>query len=196
MNQGAALLVTDAETARPLGIPEDRWVHPLGGAGADEPTDPRTRAAYHRVPALDVTVREVQEVTGTTCATSTTQVELYSCFPAMPKLTRRRSAGTRPRRSRSPAASRSSAVPAATTSRTRSRRWSSALRADGGTGFVHGVGMFNTKHHALVLADRPRDDGSVPRASPRRRRAAPARDPPVPVVEDYSGTGDRRSPAP
>ena len=47
------------------GHPEDRWVYPLGGAGADEPTDPRTRVAYHHVPALDVTVREVQEVTGT-----------------------------------------------------------------------------------------------------------------------------------
>ncbi len=41
VNQGAALLVTDADTARALGIPETRWVHPLGGAGADEPTDPR-----------------------------------------------------------------------------------------------------------------------------------------------------------
>ena len=36
------------------------------------------------------------------------------------------------------------------------------IRAEGGTGFVHGVGMFNTKHHALVLADHPRDDGAYP----------------------------------
>src|SRR5439155_4935507 len=65
VNQGAALLLTDTDTARAAGIPEDRWVHPLGSAGADEPSDPRTRAAYHHVPALDVTVRDVQEVTGT-----------------------------------------------------------------------------------------------------------------------------------
>ena len=43
VNQGAALFVTDAESARGLGIPESRWVYPLGGAGADEPADPRTR---------------------------------------------------------------------------------------------------------------------------------------------------------
>ena len=36
------------------------------------------------------------------------------------------------------------------------------IRAEGGRGFVHGVGMFNTKHHALVLADHPRDDGAYP----------------------------------
>ena len=46
------------------------------------------------------------------------------------------------------------------------------IRADGGTGFVHGVGMFNTKHHALVLADHPRDDGRYP--APRHEVGARA----------------------
>jgi hypothetical protein len=47
--------------------------------------------------------------------------------------------------------------------------------------------MFNTKHHALVLADHPREDGSYP--APRYDVGVP-RPPttaPVPVVEDYSG---------
>jgi hypothetical protein len=47
--------------------------------------------------------------------------------------------------------------------------------------------MFNTKHHALVLADRPREDGSYP--APRHDVGVP-RPPttePVPVVEGYSG---------
>ena len=61
------------------------------------------------------------------------------------------------------------------------------LRADGGTGFVHGVGMFNTKHHALVLADHPRDDGGYP--APRYDVGVPRPpvDRPVPVMEDYTG---------
>src|SRR4029077_1135775 len=74
-------------TAR-VWCPVDRGVHPVGGAAAAEPTDPRARAAYHHVPALDVTVRDVQEVTGTT-ASDYDVVELYSCFPVMPKLSRR-----------------------------------------------------------------------------------------------------------
>src|SRR5262249_43283046 len=154
-------LVTDDATARALGIPEARWVHPLGGAGADEPTDPRARVAYHRVPALDVTVRDVQERTGTT-TDEYDAVELYSCFPAMPKLTRR-------------ALRRAAASPISVTGGlsffggpgsnylTHSlAAMVERIRSDGGTGFVHGVGMFNTKHHALVLRDRPRDDGTYP----------------------------------
>ncbi len=186
VNQGAALLVTDADTARAAGIPEDRWVHPIGGAGADEPTDPRARAAYDHVPALDVTVRDVQEVTGTT-ADEYDVIELYSCFPAMPKLTRR-------------ALGRAATAPISVTGGlsffggpgsnylTHSlAAMVDRIRADGGTGFVHGVGMFNTKHHALVLRDHPRDDGAYP--APRHDVGVP-RPPvtdPVPVVEDYTG---------
>jgi acetyl-CoA acetyltransferase len=187
VNQGAALLVTDADTARSLGIPERRWVHPIGGAGADEPTDPRARVAYHHVPAVDVTVREVQELTGI-AADEYDVVELYSCFPAMPKLTRR-------------ALGRGASAPISVTGGlscfggpgsnylTHSlAAMVERIRADGGTGFVHGVGMFNTKHHALVLRDHPRDDGEYP--APRHDVGVP-RPPvtePVPVVEDYTGT--------
>jgi hypothetical protein len=47
--------------------------------------------------------------------------------------------------------------------------------------------MFNTKHHALVVAAHPRDDGVYP--APRHDVGTPR--PPisgsVPVVEDYTG---------
>jgi acetyl-CoA acetyltransferase len=186
VNQGAALLVTDAGTARTLGIPEDRWVHPIGGAGADEPTDPRGRRAYHHVPALDVTVRDVQEVTGTSVGEYDV-VELYSCFPAMPKVTRRALG-----RDASAAISVTGGLsffggPGSNYLTHSLAAMVERIRADGGTGFVHGVGMFNTKHHALVLRDRPRDDGAYP--TPRHDVGVP-RPPvtePVPVVEDYTG---------
>jgi acetyl-CoA acetyltransferase len=186
VNQGAALLVTDTDTARSLGIREARWVHPLGGAGADEPTDPRTRAAYHHGPAVDVTVRAVQEITGTT-TDDYDVVELYSCFPAMPKLTRR-------------ALGRAATDPISVTGGlsffggpgsnylTHSlAAMVERIRADGGTGFVHGVGMFNTKHHALVLRDHARDDGAYPAPEHDVGAPRPPVTPPVPVVEDYAG---------
>ncbi len=186
VNQGAALLVTDVDTARAAGISEDRWVHPLGSAGADEPTDPRARLAYHRVPALEVTVRDVQEITGTR-ADDYDVVELYSCFPVMPKLTRR-------------ALSRSVDAPISVTGGLSyfggpgSNYLTHAIaamveriRGDARTGFIHGVGMFNTKHHGLVLADHPRDDGAYP--TPRYDVGVPRPPvtPPVEVVEDYTG---------
>src|SRR5439155_24580924 len=132
-----------------------------GGAGADEPTDPRARLEYHRVPALEATVRDAQAVTETEAA-DYDLVELYSCFPIMPKLTRR-------------ALGRDATAPISVTGGLSffggpgSNYLTHALAAmveqlrnDGGTGFIHGVGMFNTKHHALVIADHPRDDGAYP----------------------------------
>ena len=186
VNQGGALLVTDAATARAAGIPEDRWVHPLGSAGADEPTDPRARVAYHHVPALDVTVGDVQEVTGVDAADYDV-VELYSCFPVMPKLTRR-ALGRAPGAPISvtgglsyfggPGSNYLTHAIAAMVER---------LRGDASTGFIHGVGMFNTKHHGLVLADRPRRDGTYP--TPRFDVGVPRPPvaPPVVVDEDYRG---------
>jgi acetyl-CoA C-acetyltransferase len=188
VNQGAALLVTDTHTARSLGVPEDRWVYPLGGAGADEPVDPRARVAYHRVPALDATIRDVQRATDTT-TDDYDLVELYSCFPAMPKLTRR-------------ALGRDVARPISVTGGlsffggpgsnylTHSiAAMVEQLRAHGGTGFIHGVGMFNTKHHALVLADHPRADGGYPPPADGVGDERMPVEAPVPVVEDYSGPG-------
>ena len=171
VNQGAALLVTDTDTARAVGVPEDRWVYPLGGAGADEPdrpprprrVPPRARARRHR-PRRAGGHRHRRRTTYDV-------VELYSCFPAMPKLTRR-------------ALGRAADAPISVIGGlsffggpgsnylTHSlAAMVERIRADGGTGFVHGVGMFNTKHHALVLADHPRDDGGYPAPASRRRRA-------------------------
>jgi acetyl-CoA C-acetyltransferase len=63
------------------------------------------------------------------------------------------------------------------------------IRAEGGTGFVHGVGMFNTKHHALVLADRPRPDGTYPQPEYDVGGTRPPVEAPVPVDEAYEGPG-------
>jgi acetyl-CoA C-acetyltransferase len=188
VNQAAALLVTDTDTARALGVAEDRWVYPLGGGGADEPADARARVAYHRVPALDATVREVQDVTGVDVA-DVDFVELYSCFPAMPKLTRRALG-------RDEAASISVIGGLSFFGGPGSNYLTHALatmveriRTEGGTGFVHGVGMFNTKHHALVLADHPRPDGEYPRPAYDVGATRPPVEAPVLVDEGYRGPG-------
>ena len=89
VNQGAALLVTDTDTARAarsgrgtMGLPP-RWCGSRRTRGSAH-----ARVAYHRVPALEATIRDVQDVTGVAVADAD-HAELYSCFPAMPKLTRR-----------------------------------------------------------------------------------------------------------
>jgi hypothetical protein len=188
VNQAAALLVTDTDTARALGVAEDRWVYPFGGGGADEPADARARVAYHRVPALDATVREVQDVTGVDVA-DVDFVELYSCFPAMPKLTRR-SLGRDEDAPISVIGGLSFFGGPGSNYLTHSlAAMVERIRTEGGTGFVHGVGMFNTKHHALVLAGHPRPDGVYPHPAYDIGVTRPPVEVPVPVDEGYRGPG-------
>lgn len=39
VNMAAACIVTTAENARRLNIPEERWVYPLAAAGTSDPED-------------------------------------------------------------------------------------------------------------------------------------------------------------
>ncbi len=179
VNQGAAVLVADDDTARSLGIPEDRWVHVVGAAGADEPADPRARVAYDRNPALQVAVDRVRARTATT-ADDYDHVELYSCFPSMPKLSVRVLGPLRPASVSVAGGLTFFGGPGSNYLTHGLASMVERLRAGGGTGFLHGVGMFMTKHHVVVLGDRPRaggfaGGGEVPTLAG------------VDVVDDYEG---------
>ena len=181
VNQGAAILVADDDTARSLRVHEDRWVHVIGAAGADEPADSRARVAYHRNPALEHAVDRVRALTDTT-ADDYDHVELYSCFPSMPKLSARVLGPLRPASVSVIGGLTFFGGPGSNYLTHGLATMVDVLRARGGTGFLHGVGMFMTKHHAVVLADRPRNGGF---ASGGDVPTLPG----VDVVDDYEGPG-------
>jgi acetyl-CoA C-acetyltransferase len=181
VNQGAAILVADDDTARDFGVHDDRWVHVVGAAGADEPADPRARVSYRHNPALDRCLARVQRLTGTTTE-DYDAVELYSCFPSMPKLVLR----SLPELSPQPVSVSGGLTffggPGSNYLTHGLAAMTERLRAGGGTGLLHGVGMFMTKHHAVVLSDRPRSGGyagggEIPTM------------PGVDVDDDYEGPG-------
>jgi acetyl-CoA C-acetyltransferase len=59
---------------------------------------------------------------------------------------------------------------------------------EGGTGLLYGQGEFVTKHHGLVLADRPPPEGARPLEAISVQAAADNRRGPVPAfVEDAAG---------
>lgn len=181
VNQGAALLLADDDTARSLGVHEEQWVHVVGAAGADEPADPRARVAYHRNPALEHCLERVGRLTGTTAA-DYDLVELYSCFPSMPKLALRSLPELRPQPVSVAGGLTSFGGPGSNYLTHGVAAMVGRLRARGGTGLLQGVGMFMTKHHAVVLSDRPRGDGYVSGGD------VPTL-PGVDVVEGYDGPG-------
>ncbi|SEO48821.1 hypothetical protein [Trujillonella endophytica] len=88
VNQGAAVLVTSLALARAAGIPDARLVAVGSGAAAHEPDDPLARADFTTPPGMRVSLTRALERNGLTAA-NLDAVELYSCFPCVPKMARR-----------------------------------------------------------------------------------------------------------
>ena len=89
VNQGAAVLVTSLARARSAGIPDERMVYVWGGAGAHEPYDFLARERFDQAPAMDAVLDRVLQRHGLQ-PQDIECYELYSCFPCVPKLARRR----------------------------------------------------------------------------------------------------------
>ncbi len=88
VNQGAAFIVTSLARARAAGIAEERIIYVGMGAAAHTPHNLLKRDQYASSAAIDVTLEQVLKRNGLTTA-DLTDVELYSCFPCIPKMARR-----------------------------------------------------------------------------------------------------------
>jgi hypothetical protein len=158
VNQGAALLMTDTVTARRLGVPEERWIYPWGSAGADEPADVFSRSSFHRSAAVERAVLRTQQLTETT-TDDYSFVELYSCFPTMPKLSGRVLGPIKPDAPTVTGGLSFFGGPGSNYLTHSIAAMAERLRESGGLGFIHGVGEMMTKHHALVLGAEPSPQG-------------------------------------
>jgi acetyl-CoA C-acetyltransferase len=87
VNQAAALLVTNRKTARMLGVPDDRLVQIAPGAGARELADPFARSDFYHSPAMEAVLDAALE-RAEAGPSDLDAVELYSCFPCVPKMAR------------------------------------------------------------------------------------------------------------
>ena len=88
VNQGAGFLVTSLAEARERGVPEDRLVFLGHGAAARKNGDFLARDHYYESFSLAVSIEETLRLNAVTAA-DLAHVELYSCFPCVPKMARR-----------------------------------------------------------------------------------------------------------
>ncbi len=88
VNQGAAFIVTSVAEARRRGVPDDRMVHVMYGAAAHEPADFLARDGYDGSAGMTVSIQRTLALNAMTAA-DCDHVELYSCFPCIPKMARR-----------------------------------------------------------------------------------------------------------
>ncbi len=88
VNMGGALILTSLAKARAAGVPEEKLIYPLGGASAEEPRDYLTRDQFVESHAQNAVLRAVMDLVGGD-GKKFDAIELYSCFPCVPKMARR-----------------------------------------------------------------------------------------------------------
>jgi acetyl-CoA acetyltransferase len=184
VNQAAAVIIADAELARTLGVPEERWVYPWGGAGSKDSSDVLARSSYSRSPAMEATLDAALAAAGVSVS-DLDLLDFYSCFPVVPKLAARHLRLAADRRLTVTGGLTSFGGPGNNYSLHAVVAMAEALRrGDGALGLVYGQGEFVTKHHAIVLGARP-PTHSYPRANPLPAEIVA---PPPPIVEQPTGS--------
>ncbi|KAL4916927.1 hypothetical protein BDW62DRAFT_218395 [Aspergillus aurantiobrunneus] len=85
VNLAAACIVTTTTFARELGIPESKWIYPLGGAGTSDSSRFWERPYFHASrslsQSLDAALKSSELLTE-----DIDLFDFYSCFPIVPKL--------------------------------------------------------------------------------------------------------------
>jgi acetyl-CoA C-acetyltransferase len=178
VNMGGALLMTSLAQARAAGIAEHKLIHVVGGASAEEPRDYLDRDQFVESHAQNAVLEAVMDLAGGNAA-AFDAIELYSCFPCVPKMARRTlglGAGFNPTVTGGLTffgAPLNTYMTHAACAMVRKLRDGSSL------GLLYGQGGFVTKHHALVLSRQApseplAQETSVQQEADRRRGLVPA----------------------
>jgi acetyl-CoA C-acetyltransferase len=187
VNMGGAVLMTSLAKARAAGIREDRLIHIQGGASAEEPRDYLERDQFVESHAQNAVLKAAIELAGGD-GKAFDAIELYSCFPCVPKMARRTlglGADVQPTVT---GGLTFFGAPLNTYMTHAACAMVGRLRGGATLGLLYGQGGFVTKHHALVLSRRtPREplaqETSVQSQAERHRGAVPA------FVTEASGKG-------
>jgi acetyl-CoA C-acetyltransferase len=177
VNMGAAILITSLAKARAAGIAGDRLVHFRGGASAEEPRDYLIRDQFFESHPQNAVLEAVMELAGGD-GRAFDAIELYSCFPCVPKMARRTlrlGADVQPTVT---GGLTFFGAPLNTYMTHAACAMVRKLRNGAKLGLLYGQGGFVTKHHALVLSRRAppaplAQDTSVQAEADRHRRPVP-----------------------
>src|SRR5262249_55752060 len=151
VNMGAALLLTSLAKARAAGIAEDRLVYPLGGASAEEPRDYLLRDQFCESHPQNAVLKAVMDLVGGD-GKKFEAIELYSCFPCVPKMARRTlglGADVQPTVT---GGLTFFGAPLNTYMTHAACAMVRRIRSGAKLGLLYGQGRFVTKHHGLVVS--------------------------------------------
>src|SRR6476661_812765 len=177
VNMGGALLLTSLAKARAAGIAEDRLVYPLGGASAEEPRDYLLRDQFYESHPQNAVLKAAMDLAGGDGKTFDA-IELYSCFPCVPKMARRTLGLDADVQPTVTGGLTFFGAPLNTYMTHAACAMVRKLRSGAKLGLLYGQGGFVTKHHGLVLSRQAppaalAQDTSVQAEADRHRRAVP-----------------------
>jgi acetyl-CoA C-acetyltransferase len=176
VNMGAAVILTSLAKARAAGIADNRMIYPLGGASAEDPRDYLTRDQFAESHPQNAVLQAAMNLVGGKGAAFDV-IELYSCFPCVPKMARRTlglGADVEPTVT---GGLTFFGAPLNTYMTHAACAMVRRLRGGAKRGLLYGQGGFVTKHHALVVSREPPSSlsqaVSVQAEADRHRAAVP-----------------------
>jgi acetyl-CoA C-acetyltransferase len=187
VNMGAAVILTSLARAREAGIAVERLVYPVGGAFAEELRDYLVRDQFCESHPQNAVLNAVRDLADGD-ARAFDAIELYSCFPCVPKMARRTlglGADVKPTVT---GGLTFFGAPLNTYMTHAACAMVRRMRDGARLGLLYGQGGFVTKHHALVLSrEMPRkamaQEASVQAVADGNKRAVPE------FVTEASGRG-------
>lgn len=188
VNQGAAVIVASLAKAREMGVPDERLVYVGPGASAHEPADFLARDRYDGSPSMAVSIRRALALNGL-AASDLDHVELYSCFPCVPKMARRLLPWPLERRHSVYGGLTFGGGPIANCMTHAVATMTRMLRRAGRHGLIFANGGYATHNHTLVLTREPVPAGSFPQRHDHQAEADALRGPVPDLIEGYTGPG-------
>ncbi|WP_109807528.1 enoyl-CoA hydratase-related protein [Sphingosinithalassobacter portus] len=187
VNQAGAVIVTSLAAARAAGVPDDRLVHIWGGAKADEPEDYLQRDRYDHSTAQTAALEAAVDLVGGDVRRFG-PMELYSCFPVVPKMALRTLGLTA--EERSPTVAGGLTFFGGPLNNYMTHAMCAMVRrlrdAPEEIGLLYGQGGYVNKHHTMVVSVRPPEAPMALEYSVQAKADA-AREPAPELAVDYFG---------
>lgn len=186
VNQGAGFIVTSLAEARRRGVPEDRLIYVGMGAAAHESEDFLARDSFAGSPSMAVSLRRAMELNEVETE-DLDHVELYSCFPCVPKMARRVIGWPLDRPMSVFGGLTFGGGPIGNYMSHAVASMVEKLREGGGQGLLFANGGYATHNHTILLSAAPIAAARFPQNFDFQAEADAARGAVPELVEDYSG---------
>ena len=188
VNQGAGFIVASLAEARRLGVAEDKLIYVGMGAAAKEAYSFLQRDRYDRSVSMETSIRRTLDLNKMTGA-DFDFVELYSCFPCVPKMARRILGWPVEKPATVFGGLTFGGGPIANYMSHAVVSMVDKLRLEGTNGFLFANGGFATDNHCIVLSNKPVAAAHFPQNFDYQAEADAAREAVPELDKDYVGAG-------